>query len=71
MAWLITIQIGYGYARSQKYPYPFVNGSLVCVCDALPQALFWGKNDVPGIFVPCLCVMHCRKRFLAEKNTFL
>ena len=40
----------------------------LCVCDALPQALFFGKNDVPGIFMPCVSVMHCRRRFFFRKN---
>ena len=25
----------------------------LCVCDALPQALFFGKNDVPVICMTC------------------
>ena len=29
---------------------------------------FFGKNDVPGIFMPCVCVMHCRRRFFFRKN---
>ena len=51
-----------------KYDVP---GNLyaLCLCDALPQALFlFGKNDVPGICMPCVCVMHCRKRFFFGKN---
>ena len=32
---------------------------------------FFIKYDVPGIFMPCVCVMHCRRRFLKEKMTFL
>ena len=39
-------------ARSQKYPYPFVSGSLVKP-SYLPQAPFFGKNDVPGFFETC------------------
>ena len=39
MAWPITTQIAYGYARSQKYPYPFVNGSMV-LSSYMPQAPF-------------------------------
>ena len=52
MAWPITTQIGYEYARSQKYPYPFVNGSLVW-SSYVPQAPFFGKNDVPRILKTC------------------
>jgi hypothetical protein len=41
----------------------------VCVCDALPQALFFSeKNEVPVILMPCVCVMHCRKRLFFSKN---
>ena len=46
----------------------FFGKNALCVCDALPQALFFGKNDVPGIFMPCVCVMHCRRRFFFGKN---
>ena len=52
MAWPITTQIGYGHARSQKYPYPFVNGSLVRP-SYVPQAPFFDKNVVPGMFMTC------------------
>ena len=31
-------------------------------------ALFFGKNNVPGICMPCVCVMHCRRRFFFGKN---
>ena len=34
-------------------------------------ALFGGKNDVPGIFMPCVCVMHCRRRFFFGKSDVL
>ena len=45
-----------------------MNGSHVCVCVTLPQALFFRKNDVPGIFMPCVCVLRCRRRFFFRKN---
>ena len=32
------------------------------------MALFSGKNNVPGIVMPCVCVMHCRRRFFFGKN---
>ena len=38
------------------------------MCDALPQALFFRKNGVPGICMPCVCVMHCRRRFFFRKS---
>ena len=38
------------------------------MCDALPQALFFGKSDVPGFVMPCVCVMHCRRRFFFGKS---
>ena len=35
----------------------------LCVwCTAAGYFFFW-KNGVPGIFMPCVCVMHCRRRF--------
>ena len=32
------------------------------------RRFFGGSNDVPGFFVPCVCVMHCRRRFFFGKN---
>ena len=32
------------------------------------RRFFFGKNGVPGIFMPCVCVMHCRRRFFFGKN---
>ena len=40
----------------------------VCVCYAAAGAFFSGKNDVPGIFMPCVCVLRCRRRFFFRKN---
>ena len=45
-----------------------MNGSHVCVCYAAAGAFFFGKNDVPGIFMPCVCVLRCRRRFFFGKN---
>ncbi len=52
MAWPITTQIGYGYARSQQKPDPFVNGSVVW-SSYVPQEFLPRKNDAPGIFMTC------------------
>ena len=54
--------------RIQPHSFFKTNLYALCVCDALPQALFWGKNDVPGFFMPCVCVMHCRRRFFFGKS---
>ena len=39
-----------------------------CGLLACRRRLFSGKNDVPGILMPCVCVMHCRRRFFFGKN---
>ena len=74
MAWPITTQIGYEYARSQKYPYPFVNGSLVRP-SYVPQAPFFAKNGVPGFFETCNSPVEVFLRaagaFFSAKMTFL
>ena len=49
MAWPITTQIGYEYARSHKYPYPFVNGNMVRSSYVL-QALLFRPMNVPELF---------------------
>ena len=40
----------------------------LCVCDALPQALFFSEKMTFLGFVCPVCVMHCRKHFFFGKN---
>ena len=56
---------GINYSRGELHYISRSVGDFyaLCVCDALPQAFFFEKNDVPGICMPCVCVMHCRRRF--------
>ena len=35
----------------------------VCVWCTAAVAFFFGKKSVPGFCMPCVCVMHCRRRF--------
>ena len=44
----------------------------MCVCYAAAGAFFFGKNDVPGICMPCVCVCYAAAgAFFSEKMTFL
>ena len=44
-----------------KCTLPYI---YTCIC----ASFFFGTNYVPGIFMPCVCVMHCRRRFFFRKN---
>ena len=73
MAWPITTQIGYEYARSQKWPDPYLNGSG-CGLLTCRRRLFSGQDDVPGTFRTCNSPAEVFLRaaggFFSAKNAF-
>ena len=58
-----------GPARGRALRYTYVH---ICMYMYMYiyryMAFFSEKNDVPDIFMPCVCVMHCRRRFFFGKN---
>ena len=54
--------------RTAAYIYIYIGSQGRDIIIIIICVFFSEKNDVPGIFMPCVCVMHCRRRFFFGKN---